>query len=261
MALSDAAVEKAADALYVARTQGRLIDGLPADARPGTLEEAYRIQDRFIGKLGRHIGGYFSGCTNPVIQERLGLDGPYSARLFDGYIRQSPAIVSASEFPPIILECEFVFVLGQNLPSRQRIYTRDEVASAVGTVHPGIELVAGHLENWPDQDIYSIISDNGTDGALFYGPANAPQKLDCSQIAVALLVNGTKVQTGHGRNVLGDPLNALTWLVNDRIARGDDLKAGQFFSTGSTTPMQPVGKGDAAIADFGPLGRVELSIV
>lgn len=259
--LRDVEIEKAATALHAARVERRVIDGLPADSRPANLEDAYRIQDRLIDKIGLSIGGYFSGGTNPAIQKRLGLDGPYCARLLDGYIRPSPASVRAADFPPIILECEFVFVLGRDLPALETPYARDEVAAAVETAHPGIELVAGHLKDWADQDIYSIISDNGTDGALFYGPGSPPQAVDCSRIDVTLFVNGTEVQTGHGRNVLGHPLEALTWLVNACIARGEGLTKGQFLSTGSATPMQPVAAGDVAVADFGALGRVELGIV
>lgn len=259
--LGEAGIEKAATALHAARRERRVIDGLPADSRPADLNDAYRIQDRLIEKLGLSIGGYFSGGTNPAIQKRLGLDGPYSARLLDEYIRPSPAFVRAKDFPPLVLECEFVFVLGRNLPVRLEPYTRDEVAAAVESVHAGIEMVAGQLKDWADQDIYSIISDNGTDGALFYGPASAPGAVECGQIDVALSVNGANVQTGHGSNVLGHPLDALTWLVNSCIARGEGPKKGQFFSTGSATPMQPVSAGDVAIADFGALGRVELSIV
>ena len=259
-ALSDAAVDKAASALLEARRATRVIEGLPLDARPDNIDDAYRIQDRLAEKLGRDVGGWFSGCTNPVIQRRLGLDGPYWARLFDGFIRPSPARVSASDFPPIILECEFAFVLARDIAVRDTPYAREEVTASVGAVHPAIELVAGHLKDWADQDIYSVISDNGTDGALFYGAGHDPKGLDLSEVGVTLLLNGENVQTGSGRDVLGHPLNALTWLVNARIARGEGLKAGQFFSTGSATAMQPAGAGDVAVADFGPLGRFELRI-
>ncbi|MGV6874999.1 2-keto-4-pentenoate hydratase [Pseudochelatococcus sp. B33] len=258
--LSQAAVDKAAEALLEARRSVRVIDGLPADARPRSLEDAYRIQDRLAEKLGRPVGGWFSGGTNPVIQRRLGLDGPYWARLFGDLIRPSPAEVSAGDFPPIVLECEFVFVLARDLPVRETPYTREEVADAAGAVHPAIELVAGHLKDWADQDIHSVIADNGTDGALFYGAGHLPDAFDLSTIAVTLFLNGNRVQTGSGQSVLGHPLNALTWLVNARVARGEGVKAGQFFSTGSATAMQPAGAGDLAVADFGPLGRVELRI-
>jgi len=253
-------IERAADALLAARLSNTLIDGLPEGARPANLEEAYRIQDRFIEKLGRPVGGYFAGCTNQAIQARLGIDGPYCARLFEALILPAPARIEAASFPQIVLECEFAFVFARDLESRALPYTVDEVRGAVRSVHPSIELVAGHLKDWTRQNIFSVIADNGTDGALFYGEGRPIGDLDLAAIAVTLSVNGDIRQTGTGADVLGHPLDALTWLVNAQSRRGRRVQAGHMFNTGTATDIEPAGAGDTAIADFGALGRVELVV-
>jgi 2-keto-4-pentenoate hydratase len=256
--LSERNVERAANALLAARLSNTMIDALPEGTKPASLEDAYRIQDCFIEKLDRKIGGHFAGCTNPTIQRKLGIAEPYSARLFEALILPSPAIIEAASFPPIVLECEFAFVFDRGLETRPTPYLLDEVRDAVRCVHPAIEIVAGHLKDWTSQDIYSVIADNGTDGALVHGRARTIGDLDLADVTVSLSVNGDVVQTGRGADVLGHPLRALTWLVNDRSRRGECIQAGQMFSTGTVTNMQPVKAGDRAAADFGALGRVDL---
>ena len=77
-------------------------------------------------------------------------------------------------------------------------------------MHPTIEVVAGHLRDWPTQDVWSVIADNGTDGALVFGPgAKGWREIDLTNVQVTLTINGKIVREGSGANVLGDPTNAL----------------------------------------------------
>ncbi len=97
-------------------------------------------------------------------------------------------------------------------------------------------IVAGHLKDWPSQDVWSVIADNGTDGALVYGDGIEDwRRLDLVATAVTLDINGETVRTGSGANVLGDPLEAFVWLANARSRDGDGLKAGDIHNTGTAT--------------------------
>jgi 2-keto-4-pentenoate hydratase len=253
------AVDKAARLLFGARRARRAIPGLPEDCRPTTVDEGYAVQDRLIELLDEPIGGWFCACTNREIQRLLGLDGPYWARLLAAALHESPAVLPAAGFVSIALECEFAFRLARDLPPRAAPYDAEEVAAAVATVHPAIEVVSGHLDDWPTQGIASVIADNGTDGALVFGAGVAGwRELDLAGVPVRLEVNGETVREGLGANVLGDPLAALTWLANARAALGDGLRAGQIHNTGTATSIYWAGPGDDARADFGPLGEVRV---
>ena len=71
-------------------------------------------------------------------------------------------------------------------------------------------------------------------------------------------IDGEPVTEGQGANALGHPLAALTWLVNDRARRGGGLLAGEVVSTGVVTGLHDPHPGQTGLADFGPLGSVEL---
>jgi 2-keto-4-pentenoate hydratase len=260
--LDEAAVDRAACILVAARRARSVIPGLPADAAPHDLDDAYAIADRLAELHGDDVAGWYCACTNREIQALLGLHEPYRARIFARALRTSPATLRAADFPPIVLECEVAFRLGRDLEARAAPYGRDEVADAVESVHGSIEVVAGHLADWPRQDVFAVIADNGTDGALVVGDGVRDwRSLGLDGLAVRLEVDGVTVQTGSGANVLGDPLTAFAWLANERAAAGDGLRAGFTCNTGTTTPMQPVAAPAVAVADFGPLGTVRLELV
>ena len=192
----------------------------------------------------------------------LGLAEPYCAPLLADFIFDSPAMLKSAGFPPILLECEFGFKLANDLPGRAEPYTRDEVEAAIATVHPTIEVVAGHLRDWPNQDVFSVIADNGTDGALIVGEGTADwHALDLVNARVQLIVNGKVERKGSGANVLGDPLEAFVWLANSRAgAKGAGLKAGHIHNTGTATDICWIKPGDEAVAEFGALGEVRLTL-
>ena len=167
--LSTGQIDQAARILVAARHDNAVIDAIPETCRPMTLKDAYAVQDRMAALLGWRTGGWFCACTNTVIQDMLGLAEPYYARLFSEFIFDSPAVLDAQAFPPMVLECEFGFRLRCDLPARDSAYSRGEVEDAIASMHPTIEVVAGHLRDWPSQDVWSVIADNGTDGALIVG--------------------------------------------------------------------------------------------
>lgn len=62
------------------------------------------------------------------------------------------------------------------------------------------------------------------------------------------------------RRVLGDPLRALTWLVNELSGLGIGIESGQFVSTGTCAVPLDVRPGEAVTADYGALGAIGLRL-
>lgn len=254
------AIDKAADILLIARRLGEVLPGLPDDCAPADLEGAYAVQAALFERLGGRRAGFFVGCSNPVIQKQLGLPAPYRAPLLVETLHDSPLTIPAAHFPNLTLEVEFAFRLGRDLPPRDRPYEQEEVAAAVASLHPSIEIVASHLEDWTHQPIWSIIADNGTDGGLVVGTGREDWlSLDRPAIAVTLFLNGEEVRQGSGADVLGDPLTVFTWLVNACGRDGVALRAGEICNTGSCTPMIAAAPGDHALARFEGLGEAEVT--
>tara|TARA_Y100000817_G_scaffold312748_1_gene307273 strand:- start:1280 stop:1510 length:231 start_codon:yes stop_codon:yes gene_type:complete len=69
-----------------------------------------------------------------------------------------------------------------------------------------------------------------------------------------MLINDELVGTGYGKDIMGDPLEALAWLANFMSKRGKTLKANQFVSLGSIVETKWVNLGDSVHIEIDGLG-------
>jgi 2-keto-4-pentenoate hydratase len=207
--------------------------------------------------------GYKVACTNVTAQRQLHVDAPFCGRLLSAFFFESlpgrPARVDASKFFMRVVEAEFGFEMARDLPPVSAPRSREEIASAVKGVLPGIEIVDSRFDDWTTIGAPSLIADNACNAAWVKGRLLGDwRSIDLAAQAVRVTVNGQLLREGTGANVLGHPLNALEWLVNTLSARGLGLKAGQFVTTGVTTEVYMAERGDRITADFGPVGSVDL---
>jgi 2-keto-4-pentenoate hydratase len=259
-------VSDSSELLAQARINHKRLTELPAPIRPTTPSEAYAIQDALVDQLLAHYGGtvigYKVACTNVTAQRQLNVDAPFSGRLLSAFFFESPARVQAGQFFMRVVEAEFAFEMARDLPSTTAPRSREEIAAAVKGVLPGIEIVDSRFDDWITIGAPSLIADNACNAAWVKGSLVTDwQAVDLAAQAVRVTVNGKVLREGSGSNVLGQPLNALEWLVNNLSARGLGLKAGQYVTTGVTTEVYMAERGDRITADFGSVGSVDLEFV
>ena len=60
---------------------------------------------------------------------------------------------------------------------------------------------------------------------------------------------------------MGNPLNSLVWLANQRATMGTTLEAGMIVMTGSTLATRFPGSGDRFVYEIEGLGGVEATVV
>lgn len=253
-----AAIERAAVLLAQARQSRRSLAGLPRVCQPKSLEDAYLIQERLVAILGTRTVGWFCGASSREIQRMIGLQGPYCARVLAPSLHAGPALLAMAEHPVLAWECEFGFRLRHSLPPRLRPYDRVEVIEAIAAFHPVLEVVTSRYERWREQPPLCRLADNGGDGSIVCGEAVENwYEHDLATVTVELTVNGTTIRRGRGNEAMGDPLQAMTWLVNAVNARGATLHAGDFCSTGTVTGIHLGTHDDVATANFAGLGCAE----
>ena len=239
---------------------------LPADARPATPEEAYRVQFNLIHRLRAHFGGdeigYKIACTNEIAQRALHVDHPFFGHLLAATTHPSGARLDPAQFFMRVMEAEFAFHMARDLPPTSTPRTREEVADAIAGVLPGIEIVDSHFDSWTTVGTPSLIADNACHAAWVKGELIKEwRSIDLAAQPVQLIINGELKDTGSGAAVLGHPLNALHWLSNALNDRGLGLQEGQYITTGVTTDIYLAGPGDHVKADFGIVGEVEVSFL
>jgi 2-keto-4-pentenoate hydratase len=253
-------IERAAQILDEARMKVSPIEGLPGDCRPESLADAYAIQKRFTNRWGIAVG-YKIGCASQESQRLVGASGPFVGRLLASNCWGSPAEVDAAAFNIIGVEAEFAFRLGQDLPATSNGYSREEVIAAITGVQPIIEICDTRLANWLTAGALQLIADNAVHGALVMGAVIADwRRFDLRTHEVSLLIDGAEVGRGAGELVMGDPINALLWIVNDIAQRGDSLKGGDLVAAGTCTGLHFVAPGGHVTADFGEIGEVHIQV-
>ena len=262
MALSNDEVVSRARSLLDHRFGGRPNPVPPEADRLSDMTAAYAIQSAADAILRTVHGykpiGYKIAGTNPASRAHLRITAPFHWRLYDKLTTTSPAALGDIPFLRVH-EPEIAIQLGRDLDPARAPFSAEQVAAATRVVLPAIEIIGTPFEPWAQAGAANLASDNAAFGYWIIGaPVRDWSGIDLLNGAVTLTVNGEVKGTGKGRNVDGGAFGASAWLANALASRGYGLNAGDYITTGSVTPPIPVAPGQHVVADFGPLGRVEL---
>jgi len=256
MNINDAKI--AAELLHRTLREGSVIEALNPELRPSDRAEGYLIQQQLEAYSQHPVYGWKIAATSEAGQQHIGIDGPIAGRIF------AETVLSFGELVPFganrmrVVEAEFAFHLGRDIPPRESGYGVDEVIESVGQLHLALEIPDSRFEDFVTAGGPQLIADNACAYRFILGPVVPAswRELDLAAHQVVGRVNQTQVFEGCGANVLGDPRVALTWLVNELSGMGIGLRAGQIVTTGTTTVPMPVNPGDYIEADFGALGHL-----
>jgi len=251
-------VPQIAEALAAARRAGNLFDP-PAPWPPATIDDAEAIQRAATDLMGEPVVGWKIGATSPEAQQIMGCDAPFFGPVFAPRTWESGATVP---FPPGVLgvECEFAFRIGADQPAGKADYDAEAVSALVATCHPALEIVGRRTRGDGFPGHIDAVADFALNVGFVYGPAiDGWRAVDLAGAEVRGFVDDNQTNAGHGRNVLGHPLNALAWLANALAVRGMELRAGDWVSTGTCLGVVPAAAGTRVRGDYGALGRVELT--
>lgn len=253
-------ITSAAEALVHLWQQRERFNGLPADIRPRDRQEGYAVQQALTSLQSHAVFGWKIAATSTAGQAHIGVDGPLAGHLYTDRVLQNGAEVTLYNNLMRVAEIEFAFRLGRTLLPRDRAYSVHEVLDAVACVHPSIEVPDSRYEDFVTAGAPQLIADNACANLFVLGPrADDWREFDYVNGAVGVTLNELPVESGYGRNVLGDPRVALTWLVNELSSLGIACETGQVVTTGTCRVPVGVKPGDQVAADFGALGKVSCS--
>jgi 2-keto-4-pentenoate hydratase len=240
----------------------RPIDILPAELIPPDLDEAYRVRAEFerleIPPRGE-VAGYKIGLTTPVMQRLCGVDEPCYGAMFASEIRHSPAEIRVGDYCRVGIETEIAMRLGADLPEGGG---RVRVEAAVDSCMAAIEVLEDLQHDYKRLTARAMVAGNVWNaGCVIGAPVTAWRGLDLAAATARLTINGREIGSGKGGDVMGNPLNALSWLADKLAADGRPLKRGMVVMTGSMVPIQFPRPGDRAVVEVAGLGRAELVAV
>ncbi len=256
--------DQTAEFLLDHREKQEPVDNIPEDLYPASPADAFLVQERVVARrLAAHDGkpvGYKIACTNQRVIDLLNVSGPFPGRLMSHSTHESGATLPAADFRLRVMEAEFAFELGEDVPPGELPHTAETIRPYVTAFVPGLEIVDHSYNDFTIVGEAAIIADNAIHGAALFG-APVPEwgSIDFVHHAVTMQVNGETFTTGSGENVLGDPLYALAWLANHLAGRGITLRAGERVLTGTAGQIYLAKAGDTIRADFGAIGDVNVT--
>ncbi|MFE6710593.1 2-keto-4-pentenoate hydratase [Streptomyces sp. NPDC057695] len=139
--------------------------------------------------------------------------------------------------------------------------TLSDVLAATDAVAPALEIVDSRIRDGRIT-LADTVADHAGAAGLVCGSwtpiAYAP---DLAAVNVDLLVDGSRVATGSGADVMGHPATPVPWPADTLAAYGRGLDPGHVILPGAITTAPCIGVGQKAEARLGALGSVSVSFI
>ncbi|MCF8478848.1 MAG: 2-oxopent-4-enoate hydratase [Rhodospirillum sp.] len=252
------AITRFGDALYDAFLGRSTITPLIEQDPSITLEEAYRIQSRFVARrvaAGDSVIGKKIGVTSKAVQDMLGVYQPDFGQLTAAMKVDAARGVDLSGLIQPKAEAELAFVLKQDLTGPG--VTAMDVIRATDYVVPCFEIVDSRITDWRI-GIMDTVADNASCGVFVLSDMWAdPRDIDITLAGMVVEKNGALFSTGVGAAVQGSPANAVAWLANTLGPLGIPFTAGEVILSGSQSSLIPVTDGDELVCTIGGLGTCQ----
>ena len=263
MAMTDEQRREAAAALVHAEETREWAEPITLAYEGADVEDAYAI-GQYVTEAkvaaGRVVKGHKVGLTSKAMRSITGATEPDYGTIFDNWFLDEGTQVSMSTLNRPLVEIELVFVLGSSLggPSVNAV----DVIRATEYVLPAVEVVDGRYSKRGKPGVVDSIADAASCGFIMVGgnPVRLAD-LDIRHVGGALYKNGVVEESGTAAAVMGNPINAVSWLARKLCEFDVTMAAGHSILSGSFIRAHPIESGDTFVADFGPLGQISFGVV
>ncbi len=249
-----AIIKEMADEMMALLGSGQQIGPFSTRSVGIDLDLAYQVASR-ICELRRARGersiGRKIGFTNRSVWTGYGISGPIWGYLYDTTVHDVERLQYRFVLPLMPeprIEPEIVFHL-YRAPCPGM--TDDDLLGCIDWVAHGFEVVYSVFPGWVFTAADAVVA-CGVHGALLLGekrPINgdhAQWLAALGSFEIDLIGNASASRSGHATNVLGGPLRALRFLVDELAARPgvEQLRPGELITTGTLTEAMSICSGE-----------------
>lgn len=259
-------IEAAALDLYHAEKLGRQIRAITLTHPEMTMDDAYAVQTAWVRRKceydGDHVTGYKIGLTSRAMQMAMNIDTPDFGVLLGSMSYPTGGAITAGNFCDPRIEVELAFVMKERLFGEN--LSVEQVLDATDYVVPALELIAARSyrvdpETGYTRTVVDTISDNAANAGYVLGDERFDARsIDLRWSGAILYVNGEVEETGLAAGVLDHPAKGISWVCRRFAPHGIALEPGHIVLSGSFTRPVVANIGDRFVADYGPLGTVEV---
>ena len=250
-------IQKYSSILADARKKNKLIKPIPLKIF-SSLKTAELIKSSAETKLGWTPIGFKIGATNKKIMKLLKAKKPFYSYLFKEKSFPSGSKIYLNH-KVMGIELELLFKMSKKIFDTN-ITNKKQLYKYIKGVAPTIELVGLRQKLKKITNVKQAIIDFGLN--ILFIRTNKFERYKNFDLNfktnVKNLVND-KIYYGHTKNILGNPINALYWLIKELKKKKVSLKRDFLVSSGSTTPIIPIKKGDKFYGEILNLGKIKVN--
>jgi 2-oxopent-4-enoate hydratase len=255
--LSENTFQKLASELLEAEAKRSPVEAITGRFPEIKVNDAYKIQTLVTEKKlerGELIVGKKIGLTSKAMQSLLGVYEPDYGQITDKMMLLEGENIDMSTLIQPKIEPELAFILKEDLKGPG--VTVANVLKATEVVMPALEIIDSRIKDWKIK-IQDTVADNASSARVILGGRPAQiHEIDLKHIGLVFEKNDVVVGTAAGAAVLGNPANAVTWLINKLSEFGVSAKAGEIVMSGSLVGALPAASNDNFRATFDKLGSV-----
>jgi len=209
-------------------------------------------------KLEWHPVGFKIGGTNQEIMKLLKAKNPFYSYLFKEQTFNSKKRLKLSP-NTFGIELEIAYKISKKI-FQNKVKKKKQLKNFICGVTPAIELVGLRQKIKKIQNVGQPMVDFGLNISFVKSKLYKLKDFTKfnSKTKITNLKN-KKIYFGHTKNVMGNPINALYWLVKELQKKDISLDNDFWVSTGSTTSIVPVKKGDKFLGEIFKLGKVKVN--
>jgi 2-oxo-3-hexenedioate decarboxylase len=156
-----------------------------------------------------------------------------------------------------MVETEVGYVVSVDI--NYEILSDTQAAGAVSAVVPVVELPLGYGDRMLGKSNADLVATNIGSWRFVLGEPRPAGGVDPDAVPVRLDRDGTALHSATGADAAGGQWGNLRKAINQIVANGYTLRAGQVVIGGALGPVQP-GLPGRYRAEFGPLGTIEFEI-
>lgn len=258
--LSDETIKVISEELYDAGNEKTPIEPLVNRFPEMTIDCAYKIQLENVRRRvseGERIIGKKIGLTSYSMQKLLGVFEPDYGHILNTMVLLRNELSLSTVIQPKG-EGEIAFVLKESIKGPG--ITSTDVIRATDFVMPAIEIIDSRVRDWKIK-IEDTVADNASSAFMLVGAKALPiHEVDMFSTEMVFCKNGEIVSTGAAAAVMGNPVNAVTWLVNKLSEFGAGVERGEIILSGALTAAVDLKENDVVEVVFDRLGAASLRV-
>ncbi|SEP84720.1 2-keto-4-pentenoate hydratase [Virgibacillus subterraneus] len=245
--------------LYNAYSLGQAIS---KEEIPETIskEDAYSVQHQLTelksANSNDKLIGYKISLTSEETQQLFNSTTPLYGALTKSSL--SDGSIDFKKMLSPLIEIELMFIAHEDLSATDDIHSILQKMS----IAPGLEIPDSRFNDWfPKLSLGQVIADSAVAGNVIVGePVEGISYDQLTNINANLTLNGEIIAQGPSTEVLGNPVHAIQWLIEELAKKGRTIQKGMIISSGTFILPKPLEKGKYQVS-FDRVGSVNLDVL